>query len=325
MDILVFQKLHAEGQLSDESFEKVKMAERNKLFSLHWELRTVLYLGILLLTSGLGILVYKNINTIGHQVILIFIALVCTGSFFYCFKKKPPYSNNRTASPNAFFDYILLLGCLTMITFMGYLQFQYNIFGTKNGLAAFIPMALLFFAAYYFDHIGVLTMAITNLCAWAGIALSPLTVLQDFDFNNETILSAAASIGVLLYTAGYFSVKQKFKAHFQFTYHNFSAHLLFLATLGGMFLYDAIYLLFLVILAALSYFFYRKALKEKSFYFVFILTLYFYIGFGYALVKLILDIDDDFGAAFFILPYFIGSAVLLILFLIRMNKKIRTL
>jgi hypothetical protein len=66
-------------------------------------------------------------------------------------------------------DYILLLGCLLLLILIAYLQFQYNVFGNRYGLATFIPMVLLFISAYYFDHIGVLTMAITNLAAWAGI------------------------------------------------------------------------------------------------------------------------------------------------------------
>ncbi|MDQ6764326.1 MAG: hypothetical protein M3015_17115 [Bacteroidota bacterium] len=64
------------------------------------------------------------------------------------------------------FDYILLFGCLSLLTFVGYLQFEYNVFGNKWGLATFIPMVVLFMAAYYFDHLGVLILAIVNLAAW---------------------------------------------------------------------------------------------------------------------------------------------------------------
>ena len=82
MSIPLFKQLREEGLISPLSFEKIEIEKRSRLFSVHWELRTILYLGILLLTSGLGILVYKNLDTIGHQVILIFIAALCTGCFF---------------------------------------------------------------------------------------------------------------------------------------------------------------------------------------------------------------------------------------------------
>src|SRR5689334_17818254 len=131
MDTTLFQRLHEEKLISSTSYEKIDAAEKNKLFSLHWELTTVLYIGVLLLATGLSVLVYKNIDTIGHQVILIFIALASTGGFIYCVKKKLPYSTTKVESPDVVFDYILLLSCLLFITFIGYVQFQYDVFGNR--------------------------------------------------------------------------------------------------------------------------------------------------------------------------------------------------
>lgn len=88
MDITLFNKLHTEGVISNASLEKIEAASGKQLFSLHWELKTILYLGVLLLSSGIGILIYKNIDGIGHTAILLFIGLICAGSFYYCFKKK---------------------------------------------------------------------------------------------------------------------------------------------------------------------------------------------------------------------------------------------
>jgi hypothetical protein len=107
MNQKTFEKLHDEGLLSDESFLKIKSTPSQKLLSVHWEIRTILYLGVLLLASGLGILVYKNIDTIGHQAVLIFIALLSFSGFYYCFKNKYPYTPKKTEAPNSFFDSVL--------------------------------------------------------------------------------------------------------------------------------------------------------------------------------------------------------------------------
>jgi len=323
MNIPLFEKLHSSGHLSDESLQKIKAADNNKLFSLHWELRTILYLGILLLSGGLGILIYKNIDTIGHQVILAFIAAVCIGSFWYAHKKKPLYTNNKAVSPDSFFDYIVLLGCLTMVTFIGYLQFQYNVFGTKYGLATFIPMVLLFAAAYYFDHLGVLSMAITTLAAWAGFAVTPSTILQDNDFNSESVLLTGFLLGILLVLTGFASAKKKIKAHFEFTYSNFGAHLLFICSLGAMFMYERVYAAYLLLLTGICFFFYKKALRDKSFYFLLILTLYFYIGLTYTIIRGLFEMSSDIGGIYLACFYFIFSAIALIIFLVKMNKKIK--
>ena len=84
----LLEQLHADGLVLPESYAKIKWKQQHILISVHWEIKTLLYLGVLLLSAGFSILVYKNIATIGHQVILLFIALVCSGCFFYCFKKS---------------------------------------------------------------------------------------------------------------------------------------------------------------------------------------------------------------------------------------------
>lgn len=325
MDNTLFSKLHAEGILSEESFGKIKQRQVNSLFSLHWEIKTLLYIGVLLLTGGLGILVYKNIDTIGHQFILIFIALVCIGCFYYCLKNRLPFSTERVLSPNMIFDYLLLLGCLSFVIFIGYLQYQYNAFGNRYGLASFIPMLLLFFCAYYFDHLGVLSMGITNLAAWMGITVTPLQILKENDFNSGTIIVTGLILGALLITAALFTGHKKIKKHFEFTYTNFAVHILFISALAGMFHFEEIYLLWFLFLVGIGFYFYMKAMKDRSFYLLLVTILYAYIGVSYVFIRLL----DSFGGIsegilYLGLIYFIASGIGLVLFLINANKKIKT-
>ena len=49
-------------------------------------------------------------------------------------------------------------------------------------------MVVLFFCAYFFDHIGILSLAITNLAAWVGIVVTPAEILKSNDFNSVTII-----------------------------------------------------------------------------------------------------------------------------------------
>ena len=323
MDTILFEKLHTEGLISDASLDKVKTAEKNKLFSLHWELRTILYLGVVLLSGGLGVLVYKNIDTIGHTAILIFIAAISAGGFAYCFKAKLPFSTGKVASPNSFFDYVLLLACLSFITFIGYLQYQYHFFGNRFGLVTFIPMLVLFFSAYYFDHMGILSLAITSFCAWVGITVTPTRILLDNDFDSNTIIYTALVLGAGLTATGVMTRLRGLKAHFAFTYTNFGMHILFISVLAGMFMFEGIYLLWFLLVAGVAFYFYKEALRSKSFYILLVLTLYGYIGLSYVIIRL-LTWHSDMGGIYFTFLYFIGTAVGLVLFLIRMNKKIKT-
>lgn len=323
MNIPLFEQFHKEGLISDPSLQKVKQRARSRLFSVHWELKTILYLGVLLLAGGLGILIYKNIDTIGHQAILTAIGLLCAGCFVYCERKKLPFAVTKVPAPNSFFDYILLLGCLTFISFITYLQVQYTAFGNAYGLATFIPMVILFFCAYYFDHLGVLSMAITNLAAWMGIAITPLNIFNANNFADAPIIFAGLLLGVALTVTAWGSNQRNIKAHFGFTYSNFGMNILFIACLAGMFHFHNLYLLWLLPLAGIVYYFYKKSLTTASFYFMLMLTLYGYTGISYVMIRLMIYGIPDMGAVYLSIIYFICSAIGMIIFLTNMNKKLK--
>lgn len=327
MNTQLFEQLHKEGLVTDSSFEKIKEDAAKQLFSIHWEIKTLLYLGVLLLSGGLGILIYKNIDTIGHQAILAFIAAVCAGAFYYCVKTKLPFSAAKVESPNVYFDYALLLGCLTFVSFIAYLQFQYNVFGTRYGLATFFPMLVLFFSAYFFDHLGVLSLAITNLAAWIGITVTPSQLLRANDFNSSTIIYAGLFLGALLIALAFVSKMKKWKHHFEFTYANFGTHVLFVSCLSAMFHFDRIYLAWFLLLAALAFFSYTRSMQSKSFYFLVVTTLYSYAGISYVVIRLLESMGRslDMGAVYLGLLYFIASGIGLVLFLISSNRKIKAL
>lgn len=315
----IYEQLHQQNFITQEELDNT---QQRKPISVHWDVRTIMYLGILLVTTALGILVYKNIDTIGHTAILITIGISCAGCFIYCFKKAGKYTNAKVQSPNILFDYILLTGCLLLLTFIGYLQYQYNVFGNRLGLAAFIPMAILFFCAYYFDHIGVLSIAITNLAAWLGITVTPLNILKQNDFSNDHLIYTGIVLGAALVIFSIVTQHKNIKAHFAFTYKNFGTNILFIALLAGMFSYGSFYLIwFLVILAVASWFF-INAVKENAFYFLVITILYAYIAVCYVVINL-LSAMADIGAVYLGALYFIGSGIGLIRLLMFYNKKLK--
>lgn len=298
---------------------QMKAFSGQRLFSLHWEIKVLLYLGVLLLSTGLGILVYENIDTIGHQAVLAFIAILSAGSFFYCYKQSAPFSWNKVESPNPFFDYILLLGCLTFISFIGYLQFAYTVFGTKYGLATAIPLVALFFSAYYFDHLGVLSLAITNLAAWLGITVTPMRILSDNDFSSYRLIATGMGLGIFLLVLAIISQKKNLKAHFAFTYRNFGAHIFFISCLAAFFIGYNLPLTWFLVLSAFAAYMWITAYKEKSFYFLLITLLYEYLGLCTIVIRAFAEINEIYPSIMFV----IVSAIFLCYYLIQLSKKIK--
>ena len=85
----VLNELRQAGILPAEPAGKIAQIEQNRPFSLHWELRATLYVGILLLSAGLGLLVYDNFDRIGHGALLTAMALACAGCFAFAWRNRP--------------------------------------------------------------------------------------------------------------------------------------------------------------------------------------------------------------------------------------------
>ena len=320
-----YHALHTEGLISDGTLQEITRKPSSQFFSLYWELKTVLYIGVMLLSTGFGILIYKNIDSISHQVVLIAIAALSTSCFFWCNKNKRPFSYGKVQSPTSFFDYILLLGTLSFLSFVGYLQFQYEVFGTNYGMAIFFPMLFLFTVAYYFDHLGILTMAVANLAVWMGVSVTPKHLILNSDFDNEQIIFTYLILGICLLIAAYITNRQNIKQHFFFTYHHYGVHLTFISLLAGYFFYsNSLSLIWIILLGTLAFHVYKTSFKNKSFYFLLLTVLYSYIAISSLVIRTFILMGAE-GAFYFGCLYFIGSSFGLIQVLISLNKKIKAI
>ncbi len=181
----ILNQVHERGLLPGEQRKIIADVEQKRPFSLHWELRSVLYVGILLLSSGLGLLIYENYDSLGHLTILGGIGLLCVAAYGYAWYVRPPWTHALTQSKSPFGDYALVLGCLLFLSLEGYAQYEYTIFGTRYGLVTFLPAVLFLALAYRFDHRGVLGMGLTALMAWVGVTVRPLDLYLKTNFFDE--------------------------------------------------------------------------------------------------------------------------------------------
>jgi hypothetical protein len=95
--------------------------------------------------------------------------------------------------------------------------------------------------------------------------------------------------------------------------------------LAGYFFYynSAFCFLWILGLFSLAWFIYRDAFKNQSFYFLLLVILYSYIAVSSLAARVFMQVHDE-GALYLMLLYFIGSGIGLILFLVKLNKKLKT-
>jgi len=277
----VLNELGKHDILSTEQQVKLADYERVKPFSVHWELRSMLYIGILLLSSGLGLLVYDNFDQIGHTALLMAIAVGCAASFGFAWRYRPEWTTAQAKSRSSFGDYALILACLLFLTLEGYAQYQYNVFGTRYGLATLLPALLFLPLAYRFDHRGVLGMGLTALISWVGVTVRPLELYFKTNFFNQKTVFSAIGLSLILIGVAFLLKQRRVKAHFTDTYLTIASNLLMVALLGGLFNFDEWRIGFAFGLLAACLVLDQYARREQSFLFLLMSVVYGYIGVTY--------------------------------------------
>jgi hypothetical protein len=291
-------------------------------FSIHNELKILLYLSVLMFSSGMGILIYQNIDTIGHVAILSLLLIVIAVSFYFCFKNSAGFKKEATAFSNPLFDYLVLVANILSCIFIGYLQFQYNTFGTHYGLATLVPTLVSFFCAYYFDNKSSLSIAITGLTAYIGLTINPKAILSNEIYDNPDLSYSAILLGVIFILWTIYTDKIELKKHFNFVFLTFALHLISISCIANLF--ENYWFLFEILLAInVSYFFY-KSQQYKAVTLFFFSILYAYIGFSILLFKISEIIPFRIFTEFYIMVtpiYTVGLIVLYIKLIKNFNKK----
>lgn len=276
----ILQTLLQQQFITEQQYSFLECIYSKKKFSLYYELRAMLSVGVLLFSTGVGILIYLNIDTIGHQIIILVLSIIMSVCFWYAFNIKPQYSHSEVASPNISYEYVLFLGCLLFAAILGYVQYQYELFGDRWELSALIPALMFFPCAYIFDHRGVLSLAITGLASWLGLSVSPVAMLKLGVIPGHDLIISGLVLGAALIIAAVIFDYRGIKRHFTFTYFLFGSQLLFVSCLAALFTLHEAWLYFPLLMAlTIAGVFYAR--REQSFLFVLMSAVYGYIGATY--------------------------------------------
>jgi hypothetical protein len=316
------QTLFDKNHITEEQFEAIRAYRGLKLFSVHNELKFLLYLSILMFTSGIGILIYQNIDTIGHVAILGLLLLVTLICFYFCFKNHMGFKKEEAPFQNPLYDYLVLTAVILSCTFVGYLQFQYQTFGTHYGLATLVPTVISLFCAYYFDNKSVLSIGITGMAAYLGISVDPKHVFENEMIDNTYLSYVGLAFGLTLLLWVLYATKINLKKHFNLVYLTFSLHLVSIACIVNLF--EEYWLAFELVLGVVAYYFYNLSFQIRSISLFMFTVLYGFIGLTILLGQLLQSIhfENLYSVFIFTTPfYFIISIIGFIKLIKHFNKK----
>ena len=315
---ILLQKLHQKEFLNENDLEEITLYQKKGIFSLRSELLLMIYFSVILFTSGIGVIVYNNIDSIGHLAILsanFILMLVC---FYFSFKKAKGYANDEVVFENPLYDYLVLTGSLLACIFLGYINFQYQIIDDSYAYVSLISALLCFFVAYYFDNRIVLSLAITSLAAFIGISITPKSLFQNEVYSSLQLTYSGLVLGIGLLVWMEHTLKTKIKAHFHFVYATFALHLLGVCILAG--LLSEHWFVFIPILIGFVYYFYRFSYRVLATSIFAFMLLYGYFGVNILVGKFLFYIDFGFFHQLVIMvsPFYV---IISIYFFIRLVKQ----
>jgi hypothetical protein len=220
---------------------------RGELVSVRKELRGVLYIGVLLAVSGLGLFLKENHDRLGPAAIAGVVAIAALACLVYVVRRAPPFSWGATESPHVAVDYLLLLAMLLIAADLGYMESQFRWLG-PNWTYHLLAVSILYFvAAYRFDSRAVLTLALTSFAAWRGAQIGMGS--EGHGSPGWTRINAIA-VGLAYLAAGILSLRSRRKPHFEPVYVTGGLILLFGAMLTGAWERTDAWIAWLVVLFA---------------------------------------------------------------------------
>jgi len=219
------------GLIAPEQAAIASRIARRELVSVRGELRTALYLGVLLVLAGVSLLVKENLERIGPVAIAFGIGLAAAFALLWVVRRGPAFTWASDESPHLAFDYILLLGVLLVGADLAYIEWKFTALGAAWSWHLF-GMALFAGAmAVRYDSRVLWSLALSTFAAWRGVAVS-------FDAAAHTMLGEVSEVvrwnalacGVFFVVLGALARRFDRKAHFE----PVAIYLGWLLVLGGL-------------------------------------------------------------------------------------------
>lgn len=293
--ISLLKLLNNDGVLTDEQYRMLWDIHLKKRFSLYYELRTCVYVGVLFILAGLGLTIKQYFIQLGDIAIITFLSVSTLAAFIYCFMKGDAYSPDEAAAPNLALDFILFFGCTAYSLNIAYIETQFHILADLWVNYLLVSAGLFLYLAYRFDSRLVLSLALSTLAAWFGFKLyDPLIHFQEYHRLY------AIAYALIVFAVGISLYRSAIKRHFLDIYLNFSAHFIFIALISGIVQYKIFSLYFFALVAscitAAIY-----AIHARRFLYILYAILYGYVGLSIIAVDVLHHDGEGFLFIYFIL------------------------
>ena len=216
--------------LARETAAPLRRAAAGSIVSVREEIRILLWAGVLLVSTGAGLLVKQNLDRIGPLAIAIVLGAAAAGCLLFVWRRAPGFSWRETDGGELVRDAALLLGALLVAADLAFIEVKFTPLGAHWSWHLLIVSALYFALALRFDSKSLFSLALSSFSAWRGVAIATVAVPWGPLERDDRLLVEALICGVLFLSLGKIMLRLGRKAHFEPT----AAWLGWLLILGGL-------------------------------------------------------------------------------------------
>ncbi len=209
-------RLAREGVLAPEQARLFGRVARGELVSLSVAIHTLLYLGVVAVTSGVGLLFRNEIANLGPFTIALAVGMAAALCLAWVARCSPAFSPGAVASPHFAFDYVLALGALLAAGDLAFIESQFSPLGAQWPFHLLLVSLFYLALAFRFDSRAMFALSLTTFAAWRGVA-STNVERAVFGFFNDTdaVRLNALACGIAFVLLGRELKHRRVKAHFE--------------------------------------------------------------------------------------------------------------
>lgn len=223
--------LVADGLLTAEQGALARRVARRELVSVRGELRTALYLGVLLVLAGVSLLVKENLDRIGPVGIAVGIGVAAGLALAWVVRRGPAFSWHVAESPHLAFDYVLLLGVLLVGADLAYVEWKFTPLGPQWTWHLLLMALVAGAAGVRYDSRVLWSLALSTFAAWRGVAVGVHAASRALFGETASIVRAnTLACGIFFVVLGVLCRRFDRKAHFE----PVTTYLGWLLTLGAL-------------------------------------------------------------------------------------------
>jgi hypothetical protein len=209
-------RLARERVIAPEQAHLFGRVARGELVSLSAGIHVLLYLGVVALTTGTGLLFKNEIANLGPLTIAFAVGLIAFLCLAWVARRSPAFSKTEVAPPHFAFDYVLGLGALLAAGDLAFIESQFSPLGEAWAFHLLLVSLFYLALAFRFDSRTVFALSLTTFAAWRGVAATSVErSLFGFFDDTDAVRVNALACGLVFVILGRELRRRGLKAHFE--------------------------------------------------------------------------------------------------------------